>query len=169
MNRAIATKERHSMGNPGEGDIAPDFELPTDGGGSVRLSDLRGRKVVLYFYPADDTTGCTTEAIDFSAALPEFDRAGTVVIGISPDSQASHDRFKAKHRLKVTLAADPERKVIERYGVWGEKMLYGRKSMGLIRSTFLVGKDGRIIKAWRNVRVKGHVPAVLEAALAERA
>lgn len=151
------------MARPGEGDLAPDFELPTDGGGSIRLSGLRGRKVVLYFYPADDTTGCTTEAIDFTAALPEFEKAGAVVIGVSPDSPTSHDRFKAKHRLRVTLVADPERKVIERYGVWGEKMLYGRASMGLIRSTFLIGADGRILKVWRNVRVKGHVPAVLEA------
>lgn len=151
------------MNRLAEGDTAPDFELPTDGGGSIRLSDLRGSKVVVYFYPADDTTGCTTEAIDFTAALPEFERAGAVVVGISPDSAGSHDKFKAKHNLGVTLAADVDRKVIERYGVWGEKMLYGRKSTGLIRSTFLIGPDGKILKAWRNVRVKGHVPAVLEA------
>lgn len=146
-----------------EGDKAPDFELPTDGGGSIRLSDLKGRKVVLYFYPADDTTGCTTEAIDFTAALPEFQRAEAVVIGVSPDSAVAHDKFKAKHKLGVTLAADVDRKVIERYGVWGEKMMYGRKLLGLIRSTFLIGPDGKVLKIWRNVRVKGHVPAVLEA------
>lgn len=151
---------------PAEGDKAPDFELPTDGDGSVRLSSLKGKKIVLYFYPADDTTGCTTEAVDFTAALPAFRKAGAVVIGVSPDSVGSHDRFKAKHQLGVMLAADPERKAIEAYGVWGEKMMYGRKFMGLIRSTFLIGPDGRIVKAWRNVRVKGHVPAVLEAAKA---
>ncbi len=154
------------MSTPAEGDKGPDFELPTDGGGAIRLSDFKGSKVVLYFYPADDTTGCTTEAVDFTAALPDFKRAGVTVIGISPDSAASHDRFKAKHKLGVTLASDPERKVIERYGVWGEKMMYGRKSMGLIRSTFLIGADGKILKIWRNVRVKGHVPTVLEAARA---
>jgi peroxiredoxin Q/BCP len=119
--------------------------------------------VVLYFYPADDTTGCTTEAIDFTGALPEFTSAGAVVVGVSPDSAGSHDKFKAKHKLGVTLAADVDRKAIDRYGVWGEKMMYGRKSMGLIRSTFLIGSDGKILKIWRNVRVKGHVPAVLEA------
>jgi peroxiredoxin Q/BCP len=152
------------MNTLAEGDKAPEFELPTDGGGTIRLSDLKGGKVVLYFYPADDTTGCTTEAIDFTAALPEFKRAGATVVGVSPDSAGSHDRFKAKHKLSVTLAADAERKVIDLYGVWGEKMMYGRKSMGLIRSTFLIGADGRILKIWRNVRVKGHVPAVLAAA-----
>ena len=151
------------MSTLSEGDKAPDFELPTDGGGPVRLSDFKGRKVVLYFYPADDTTGCTTEAIDFTAALPEFQRAGAVVVGVSPDTEASHDRFKAKHKLGITLASDVERKVINRYGVWGEKMMYGRKSMGLIRSTFLIGPDGKILQAWRSIRVKGHIPAVLEA------
>ncbi len=154
------------MSTLAEGDKAPDFELPTAGGGAIRLSDFKGRKVVLYFYPADDTTGCTTEAVDFTAALTDFERAGATVIGISPDSAASHDRFKAKHKLGVTLAADTDRKVIERYGVWGEKMMYGRKSMGLIRSTFLIGADGKILRIWRNVRVKGHVPTVLEAARA---
>ncbi|MCB1498518.1 MAG: peroxiredoxin [Bauldia sp.] len=147
-----------------DGDKAPDFTLQTDGGGKVSLSGLKGRKVVLYFYPADDTKGCTTEAIDFTAAIPAFDKAGAVIVGVSPDSVASHDKFKAKHALGVILAADPDRATIERYGVWGEKTLYGRKFMGLIRSTFLIGADGRIVRIWRNVRVKGHVPAVLEAA-----
>ena len=144
-----------------EGDKAPDFELPTDGGGTVNLSHFHGRKVVLYFYPKDDTPGCTTEAIDFSAALPAFAVAETVVIGVSPDSAASHEKFKAKHDLGVILAADPERKVIEHYGAWGEKTMYGRKSMGVIRSTFLIGADGTIRRIWRNVKVKGHVAAVL--------
>jgi peroxiredoxin Q/BCP len=159
-------ERKATMSTLAEGDKAPDFELPTDGGGTIRLSDLKGGKVVLYFYPADDTTGCTTEAVDFTAALPEFKRAGTTVVGVSPDSAGSHDRFKSKHGLGVTLAADADRKVIERYGVWGEKMMYGRKSMGLIRSTFLIGADGKILRIWRNVRVKGHVLAVLEAAKA---
>jgi thioredoxin-dependent peroxiredoxin len=151
------------MGVLAEGDIAPDFELPTDGSGTLRLSELRGKKVILYFYPADDTKGCTTEAVDFTAGLPQFERLGAVVVGISPDSTGSHDKFKAKHKLGVTLAADVDRTVIERYGVWREKMLYGRKSMGVIRSTFLVGPDGKIQRIWRNVRVNAHVAAVLEA------
>jgi peroxiredoxin Q/BCP len=151
------------MSTVAEGDRAPDFELPTDGGGSIKLTDLKGGKVVLYFYPADDTTGCTTEALDFTAALPEFKQAGATVVGVSPDTATSHDKFKARHKLGVTLAADVDRTVIERYGVWGEKMMYGRKSMGLIRSTFLIGPDGTILRIWRNVRVKGHIPAVLEA------
>jgi len=146
-----------------EGEIAPDFDLPTDGGGKVKLSDLKGKSVVVYFYPADDTSGCTTEAIDFTAALAEFKAAGAVVIGISPDAAESHDRFKAKHGLKVILASDVDHKVSERYGAWGEKMNYGRKSIGLIRSTVLVGPDGRIARVWPQVRVKGHVDKVLEA------
>jgi thioredoxin-dependent peroxiredoxin len=149
-----------------EGDAAPDFELPTDKGGTVRLSDFKGRPVVLYFYPADDTPGCTTEAIDFTAALPEFEAAGAVVVGVSPDTVESHDRFKAKHGLKVILAADPDHKVSDRYGAWGEKMNYGRKTIGLIRSTVLIGADGRIVRHWPTVRVKGHVAAVLAEAKA---
>lgn len=147
-----------------EGDKAPDFELPTDGGGTINLSHFKGRKVVLYFYPKDDTPGCTTEAIDFTAALGAFAAAEAVVIGVSPDSTAAHDKFKAKHDLGVILAADPDRKVIERYGAWGEKMMYGRTSMGVIRSTFLIGADGTIRRIWRNVKVKGHVADVLAAA-----
>jgi peroxiredoxin Q/BCP len=147
-----------------EGDKAPDFELPTDGGGTVNLSHFKGRKVVLYFYPKDDTPGCTTEAIDFTSALPAFASAEAVVIGVSPDSTAAHEKFKVKHDLGVTLAADPDRKVIERYGAWGEKMMYGRTSMGVIRSTFLIGADGTIRRIWRNVKVKGHVADVLAAA-----
>ncbi len=149
-----------------EGDIAPDFELTTDGSGKVKLSDFKGKSVVVYFYPADDTPGCTTEAIDFSGALSDFDAAGTVVIGISPDTAESHDRFKAKHGLKVILASDVDHKVSERYGAWGEKMNYGRKSIGLIRSTVLVGPDGRVARVWPQVRVKGHIEKVLEAAKA---
>lgn len=146
-----------------EGGDAPDFELPTDGGGTVSLTGLEGKKVVLYFYPADDTKGCTLEAVDFSGHQDAFEAAGAVVIGVSPDSVASHDKFKAKHDLSVILAADPDRTVIEAYGVWVEKQMYGRKYMGVERSTFLIGPDGRVAKVWRNVRVKGHVEAVLAA------
>jgi peroxiredoxin Q/BCP len=147
-----------------EGDKAPDFQLLTDGGGTVRLSDLKGKKVIVYFYPADDTKGCTLEAVDFSKHLDAFAAAGAVVIGISPDTVASHDKFKVKHDLSVILAADPDRTVIEAYGVWVEKQMYGRKYMGVERATFLVGADGHIAKAWHKVKVKGHVEAVLAAA-----
>ncbi|MEQ8699349.1 peroxiredoxin [Bauldia litoralis] len=146
-----------------EGDTAPDFEMPVAGGETVRLADLKGRKVVLYFYPRDDTPGCTTEAIDFTGALADFEAAGAVVIGVSPDTVESHQKFSAKHDLAVILAADPERKVIERYGAWGEKMNYGRKTIGLIRTTVLIGADGRIANIWPRVRVKGHVDKVLDA------
>jgi len=149
-----------------EGEIAPDFELPTAGGGKMKLSDFKGKSVVVYFYPADDTPGCTTEAIDFTAALADFEAAGAVVVGISPDTAESHDRFKAKHGLGVILASDVDHKVSERYGAWGEKTNYGRKSIGLIRSTVLVGPDGRVARVWPQVRVKGHVDKVLEAAKA---
>jgi peroxiredoxin Q/BCP len=149
---------------PQAGAVAPDFELPTAGGGTVRLSSLRGGKVVLYFYPADDTEGCTLEAVDFTALLPEFAKAGTTVLGVSPDTVRSHDRFKLKHQLAVVLAADVDHKVIERYGLWTEKTMFGRKYMGVERATLLIGKDGRIAEAWRKVRVKGHAEAVLAAA-----
>ena len=149
-----------------EGDKAPDFDLPTDGGGRARLKDFRGRKVVVYFYPADDTSGCTLEAIDFTNAAKEFSKAGTAVIGISPDSADSHDRFKAKHDLSVALAADPDRSAIDAYGVWGEKNMYGRKYMGVERATFLIDREGRIARQWRKVKVKGHVEDVLATAQA---
>lgn len=145
------------------GDTAPSFDLPRDGVGSVALSDFAGKPVVLYFYPRDDTAGCTSEAIDFSQLKPEFEKAGAVVIGVSPDSSAKHDKFKAKHGLTVDLAADEEHKAIEAYGVWVEKSLYGRRYMGVERATFLIGGDGRIAGIWRKVRVKGHAQAVLEA------
>ena len=154
------------MAKAAGGRSAPDFELAADGGGRIRLADLRGKNVVVYFYPADDTPGCTTEAIDFTEAMSAFKAAGTVVVGISPDTQKSHDRFKDKHGLGIILAADPERKAIEAYGVWGEKTLFGRKYMGVERATFLIGQDGRIAREWRKVRVRGHVEEVLEAARA---
>ena len=126
-----------------EGDPAPEFELPTDGEGRARLSDLRGKPAVIYFYPKDDTSGCTAEAIAFNALRAKFAAAGTTVIGVSPDSAASHDKFKRKHELKIALAADPERSAIEAYGVWKEKSMYGRKYFGVERSTFLIDRNGR--------------------------
>jgi len=146
-----------------EGDRAPDFQLPTDGGGQARLADFAGKPVVVYFYPKDDTSGCTAEAIAFSGLKPEFDRAGAAVIGVSPDSPASHDKFKIKHGLAVALAADPDRSAIEAYGVWKEKSMYGRKYFGVERSTFLVGRDGRIARIWRKVKVPKHAEEVLTA------
>ncbi len=148
---------------PAEGDPAPDFDMPADGGGRVSLAALRGKPVVLYFYPKDDTSGCTKEAIGFTEKLADFETAGAVVIGVSKDSVAKHDKFKAKHDLGVILASDEESDVCERYGVWAEKSMYGKKYMGVERSTFLIGPDGSIAKAWRKVKVPGHVDAVLEA------
>jgi peroxiredoxin Q/BCP len=148
------------------GDNAPDFELPRDGGGTLSLADLRGRKVVLYFYPKDDTSGCTAESIDFSALKSDFEKAGAIVVGMSPDSVKKHDKFKTKHRLTVELVADEELKALEAYGVWTEKSMYGRKYMGVERSTFLIAPDGRIARIWRKVKVAGHAAEVLEAARA---
>lgn len=148
------------------GELAPNFDLATDGGGRVKLSDFKGRKVVLYFYPKDDTSGCTLEAIDFTKADKAFRKAGTTVIGISPDTEKSHDKFKAKHSLGIMLAADPDKKAIEAYGLWVEKSMYGRKYMGVERATFLIGPDRRIAREWRKVRVSGHVEEVLAAAAA---
>lgn len=146
-----------------EGDTAPDFQLPRDGGGTLSLADFRGKPVVVYFYPKDDTSGCTKEAVGFSALADAFAAAGAEVIGISPDPVKSHDKFKAKHDLKVTLASDEEKQAIEAYGVWAEKKMYGRTYMGVERSTFLIDRDGRIARAWRNVKVPGHAEAVLAA------
>lgn len=145
------------------GDPAPQFDLPRDGGQSIKLADFSGKPVVLYFYPQDDTPGCTTEAIDFSRLKPEFEKAGTTVIGLSPDNVKKHDKFKTKHGLTVDLASDPERQVIEAYHLWVEKTMYGRKYMGVERATLLIGADGRIARIWRNVKVKGHAEDVLEA------
>jgi len=150
--------------SPETGDQAPDFELPGDGGTPVSLGALRGRKVVVYFYPKDNTSGCTKESIAFNQLRGDFEKADTTIIGISADSVASHDRFKAKHDLDFRLAADEDRKAIEDYGVWVEKNMYGRKFMGIERATFLIGRDGEIAQIWRKVRVNGHAEAVLEAA-----
>lgn len=147
-----------------EGVPAPDFTLPTDGGGSLTLSGLRGRKVVLYAYPQDDTTSCTNEALSFDALRDDFAAAGTTVIGISPDSVKRHDKFKQKYSLQLTLVSDEERKAIGTYGLWVEKQMYGRHYMGVERSTFLIDEAGRIVRVWAKVRVKGHAEAVLAAA-----
>ncbi|HEV2264288.1 MAG TPA: thioredoxin-dependent thiol peroxidase [Stellaceae bacterium] len=145
------------------GDKAPDFTLPTDGAGTVRLSDLKGQHVVLYFYPKDDTSGCTAEACQFRDLFPKFGRSDAAVIGISRDSIASHDKFKKKYKLPFTLAADEQGKVTERYGVWVQKSMYGRKYMGIERSTFLVDGKGVIRGIWRKVKVPGHAEEVLNA------
>jgi peroxiredoxin Q/BCP len=147
-----------------EGDPAPDFELEGDDMHKLRLSQLIGRPVVLYFYPKDDTSGCTREAKDFSCLAGEFAALGVEVIGIAPGDVASKQRFKAKHGLAVRLAADPQRSVIEAYGVWAEKSMYGRMYMGVERTTFLIDADGRIGKIWRKVKVPEHAAQVLEAA-----
>ena len=146
------------------GDSAPEFSLPSDGGGTISLRDLRGRKVVLYFYPKDDTPGCTKEACGFRDSLPDFSRLGTEIVGVSRDSVACHEKFKAKHDLPFRLGADEDGVVCEIYGVWQEKMNYGRKYVGIVRSTFLIDEGGIVRGLWRNVRVPGHVEKVLEAA-----
>ncbi|WP_142849715.1 thioredoxin-dependent thiol peroxidase [Telmatospirillum sp. J64-1] len=148
------------------GNPAPDFTLPTDGGGSLTLSALKGRKVIVYFYPKDDTPGCTTEACGFRDAMPDFSASGAEIIGISKDSPARHDKFKAKYELPFALASDEDGAVCEAYGVWKEKKNYGKTYMGIERSTFLIDADGVIRRVWRGVKVKGHVEEVLEAAKA---
>jgi thioredoxin-dependent peroxiredoxin len=145
------------------GTTAPDFTMPTDGGGSVTLSALRGKPVVLYFYPKDDTSGCTSEACGFRDQLPDFSAVDAVVIGVSKDSVASHDKFKAKYELPFALASDVDGSVSDTYGVWVEKSMYGRKYMGLERATYLIDKDGVVRNVWRKVKVTGHVAAVLKA------
>ncbi len=147
-------------------DMAPDFTLPRDGGGEVTLSDLRGGAVVLFFYPRDDTPGCTKESIGFSEQLQAFAAAGAQVFGISRDTIAKHDKFVAKHNLTTPLLSDEGSTVCEDYGVWVEKNMYGRKSMGIERSTFLIDADGKIARVWRKVKVPSHVDEVLEAARA---
>ncbi|WP_102224644.1 peroxiredoxin [Acidimangrovimonas sediminis] len=151
------------MPGPAIGDKAPDFTLPRDGGETVTLSALAPQKVVLYFYPRDDTPGCTTEALDFTARIKEFAEAGAVVVGISKDTVAKHDKFAAKHGLSVILASDAEGDTCEAYGVWVEKNMYGKKSMGIARTTFLIGADGTVAQVWPKVKVAGHADEVLAA------
>ena len=145
------------------GSRAPDFSLPDETGGTVSLSSFRGKKVVVYFYPKDDTSGCTIEAKDFSCLADDFAKAGAIVIGMSPDSVKSHGKFRTKHDLKISLIADEDKSALQAYGVWAEKSMYGRKYMGVERSTFLIGEDGAIAAIWRNVKVPGHAEAVLAA------
>ena len=145
------------------GQPAPDFDLPTGGGGRVRLGDLKGRQVVLYFYPKDDTPGCTKEAVAFSERLDAFEAAGATVVGVSKDGVAKHDRFAAKHGLGITLASDEAGSTCEDYGVWVEKSMFGKTYMGIEPATFLIGPDGTVREVWRRVKVPGHVDAVLGA------
>ncbi|HEY2071345.1 MAG TPA: thioredoxin-dependent thiol peroxidase [Rhizomicrobium sp.] len=146
------------------GDRAPAFRMPTDSQGEISLTALKGKPFILYFYPRDDTAGCTREALEFSAAKKKFDALDIEIVGVSKDTPTSHDKFKNKHKLKITLASDEDIKFADAYGVWGEKTLYGRKYMGMERATFLVDAKGVIRQIWRKVKVPGHVEAVLDAA-----
>jgi len=152
-----------------EGTLAPDFTLPSDGGGEVSLSDYRGKKIVLYFYPRDNTSGCTKEACNFRDDYSHIIAAGAAVLGVSPDSVKSHDGFKLKLSLPFALLSDPEHEVAEMYGAWGEKKMYGKAYMGIIRSTFIIDEEGSIIKVFPKVRVKDHSQQVLEVLRAQGA
>lgn len=147
----------------GIGASTPEFDLPRDGGGRVSLADFRGKPLVLFFYPKDDTTGCTAESLAFTALAGEFDAAGAAVIGMSPDSVACHDRFITKHKLSVALASDEEKTTLQAYGVWKQKSMYGRTFMGVERTTFLIGAEGTIAMIWQKVKVPGHAEDVLKA------
>jgi peroxiredoxin Q/BCP len=149
---------------PGPGDKAPDFELPNDSGTIETLRSFSGKKLVLYFYPKDDTTGCTKEAIDFNSLKREFEKTGAVVVGVSPDSTASHVKFKSKHKLDLDFVSDEAKSMLEAYGVWTQKSMYGRSYMGVERTTFLIAPDGAIAKIWNKVKVPDHAAEVLAAA-----
>lgn len=146
-----------------EGDRVPDLELDTDGGGRVKLSDYEGRKVVLYFYPKDNTSGCTIEACEFRDASPQLEERNAVILGVSPDGVKSHDKFKMKYDLNFPLLADEDHALAEAFGVWKEKSMYGRKYMGIERSTFLIDEEGRVEKVWRKVKARGHADEVADA------
>lgn len=146
-----------------DGKKAPDFTLPDETGEKVRLSKLKGHPVVVYFYPKDDTSGCTQEAKDFTCLADKFAAAGAELVGISPDSPTKHQKFKAKHELSIRLLADEQKEVAQAYGVWVEKSMYGRKYMGIERSTFLIDGNGKVVKSWRKVKVPGHAEDVLAA------
>ena len=146
---------------PGPGTTLPDFELATGGGGRLTRGDLRGRRAVLYFYPKDDTTGCTLEGREFTKLLPEFERRGVAVYGVSPDSASSHDRFSSKCGLEVPLISDPDRVLIGAFDVWKQKSMYGRTYMGVERSTFVIGPEGGVEREWRKVKPEGHAAEVL--------
>jgi len=144
-----------------EGDIAPEFSVATSGGGKISLADYKGKNVILYFYPKDDTPGCTKEACAFRDHFAEFKKRGAIVLGVSPDSVKSHDKFVEKFKLPFTLLADEDKKIVEAYGVWGEKSFMGRKYMGVYRVTFLIGGDGRIKKIWPQVKPDEHAQEIL--------
>jgi peroxiredoxin Q/BCP len=148
---------------PAVGEKAPNFKLLRDGGGTVSLADFKGRKLVLYFYPKAETPGCTREAIDFNALRRAFAKAETDIVGISADPVRAQEKFRDKHDLAIPLASDEEKKMLTAYGVWGEKSMYGRKFMGIKRTTLLIGRDGRVAQVWENVKVPGHAQAVLDA------
>ncbi|MGA3307554.1 MAG: peroxiredoxin [Xanthobacteraceae bacterium] len=150
----------------GPGTKAPSFTLPRDGGGTISLADFAGRKLVLYFYPRADTSGCTKEAIEFSRLKGAFSKAGAEILGVSADPVPAQDKFKAKHKLAIALASDEKHRMLEAYGVWQEKSMYGRKFMGIVRTTFLVGPDQHIARVWPKVSVTGHAEEVLAAAQA---
>ncbi len=147
---------------PRENDVAPDFTVPDHTGADITLSSLRGKKVVLYFYPKDDTPGCTTQACDLRDHIGEIENKGAVVLGVSPDGPTKHEKFRAKYQLPFTLLADTEHTVSEAYGVWGEKSMYGKKYMGVDRTTFVIGEDGRILKVFAKVKAEKHLDQVLE-------
>ena len=165
-SRSASTAARDKEANPAPGAKAPAFTLPRDGGGTVSLADFAGRKLVLYFYPRADTSGCTREAIDFSQLTAAFSRTSTEILGVSADPVTALDRFKSKHKLTIALASDEQHKALDAYGVWRQKSLYGRKFMGTVRATFLIGPDQRIARLWPKVSVAGHAKEVLEAAKA---
>lgn len=144
------------------GKKAPAFTLESSEGGKVKLSELAGKVVVLYFYPRDNTPGCTVEANEFQAAMPRLKKLGATVLGVSKDSIASHCKFADKHKLRFPLLSDPDGKVLEKYGAWGEKNLYGKKTLGIIRTTVVIGPDGKVRKVWPKVKVKGHVDDVID-------
>jgi peroxiredoxin Q/BCP len=146
------------------GDKAPAFKLPRDGGGEVTLAEFKGRKLVLYFYPKADTTGCTIEARDFTKLAPAFARAGTTILGVSADPVPKQDKFKQKHELSIALGSDESHDMLKAYGVWAKKSLYGRTYMGILRNTYLIGPDGKVARVWEKVKVAGHAEEVLAAA-----
>jgi thioredoxin-dependent peroxiredoxin len=164
--RAKATKGRHILANLSPGDQAPDFRLARDGGQTISLADFKGKKLVLYFYPKADTPGCTAEARAFSLLNDAFARAGTTVVGVSADTVRAQDAFKRKHKLTTPLASDESHRMLESYGVWGKKSMYGRTFLGITRTTVLIGSDGRIARVWPKVKVPAHAEEVLAAAKA---
>jgi thioredoxin-dependent peroxiredoxin len=162
-NKSSSVEKTHILAG---GAKAPPFHLPRDGGGMIALSDYAGKKLVLFFYPKADTPGCTREAMDFTRLRDAFAECGTEVLGISGDSRAAQEKFRDKHRLSVPLISDEKHHMLEAYGAWGQKSMYGRTFLGIIRTTVLIGPDGRIARLWRNVRVDGHADEVLKAAQA---